>query len=50
MAANRLYDRVGLKVYRTEPMEQGDGMVLYRQADIASLYCLANAAACYDLT
>jgi len=50
MAANRLYDRVGLKVYRTEPMEQGDGMVLYRQADIASLYCQANAAACHDLT
>lgn len=36
-AANRLYDRVGLKVYRTEPLPDGSGTVLYRQAEIASL-------------
>lgn len=37
-AANRLYDRAGLKVYRTEPLPDGTGMVLYRQAEIESLY------------
>ncbi len=37
-AANRLYDHVGLKVYRTEPLPDGTGMVLYRQAELASLY------------
>ena len=36
-AANRLYDRAGLKVYRTEPLPDGTATVLYRQADIASL-------------
>jgi cation diffusion facilitator family transporter len=37
-AANRLYDRAGLKVYRTEPLPDGTGIVLYRQAAIAELY------------
>lgn len=36
-AANRLYDRAGLKVYRTEPLPDGTGAVLYRQAEIAAL-------------
>lgn len=40
-AANRLYDRVGLKVYKTEPLEDGSGMVLYRQAEIETLYLQA---------
>lgn len=41
-AANRLYDHVGLKVYRTEPLPDGTGMVLYRQAELASLYTQAG--------
>ena len=41
-AANRLYDHVGLKVYRTEPLPDGSGMVLYRQAELASLYTQAG--------
>lgn len=32
-AANRLYDRAGLKVYKTEPMGDGTGTILYRQAE-----------------
>jgi cation diffusion facilitator family transporter len=36
--ANHLYDRVGLKVYRTEPMEDGHNLILYRQAELGSLY------------
>lgn len=36
--ANHLYDKVGLKVYRTEPLGDGKDMILYRQADLESLY------------
>lgn len=36
--ANHLYDRVGLKVYYTEPMPDGKNMILYRQAEMADLY------------
>lgn len=40
-AANRLYDRVGLKVYKTESLEDGSGTVLYRQAELKMLYAEA---------
>lgn len=36
--ANHLYDRVGLKVYRTEPLPDGKNMILYRQAELDQLY------------
>jgi cation diffusion facilitator family transporter len=36
--ANRLYDRAGVKVYKTEPMPDGKNMVLYRQAELQTLY------------
>lgn len=36
--ANHLYDRVGLKVYRTEPFPDGKNMILYRQAELNQLY------------
>ena len=36
--ANHLYDRVGLKVYRTEPLPDGKNMILYRQAGLEQLY------------
>lgn len=41
-AANRLYDHAGLKVYKTEPLPDGSGMVLYRQAEVASLCAQAG--------
>lgn len=36
--ANYLYDRVGLKVYRTEPLPDGKNMILFRQAELEQLY------------
>lgn len=36
--ANHLYDRIGMKVYRSEPMPDGKNLVLYRQGELAALY------------
>lgn len=44
-AANRLYDRAGLKVYLTEPMADGRNMTLFRQADIGDLCTQARVDA-----
>jgi cation diffusion facilitator family transporter len=35
--ANRLYDKLGLKIYRTEPMDDGKNLILYRQAELSHI-------------